>query len=103
MPKFEFIGWCRDEEHNHDKVWGIIYLAPSCTSNWADTYVSFWGRRGKKLSTKIFEDSRWNMEKMYKKKENSGYLRVDEGKLTEVYPEFEKDLSKTAFWATFKI
>jgi predicted DNA-binding WGR domain protein len=100
---YAFIGWCRDEEENHDKVWGAIKLKNG-DSRWSDnSYVTFWGRRGKKLQTKIVTDSAWNMDKVFDKKRDKGYAPVDIKKLNEVYPEFEDDLSKTAFWAMFKV
>lgn len=67
------------------------------------TVVTFWGRRGKKLQTKISEDSDYEHDKLIRSKERKGYQSVDEDKLNEVYPEFEKDLSKMAFWAQFKV
>ena len=100
---YVFIGWCHDPEENHDKVWGAIKLKNG-DSRWSDSsYVTFWGRRGKKLQTKIVTDSVWNMDKVFDKKKDKGYQPVDFKKLNEVYPEFEDDLSKTAFWAMFKV
>ena len=46
---------------------------------------------GSRLIEKIF--------KMYKK----GYLPVQADKLSDVYPEFEKDLDKIHFWQQFKL
>ena len=46
---------------------------------------------GSKLIEKIF--------KMYMK----GYLPVQADKLSDVYPEFEKDLDKIHFWQQFKL
>ena len=37
------------------------------------------------------------------KKQSKGYKSVEFDELNEVYPEFQQDLEKTAFWATFKI
>lgn len=92
--KIEHIGWCQEDKH--DKVWGIIRLHDlDC--------VTFWGRRGAKLQTKIVKVSRWEAEDMFRKKQYKGYNRIEEYELDEVYPEFQKDLEKTAFWATLKI
>ena len=105
MINYKFIGWCRED--NHDKVWGVIYLEkqPIGARVWGNQNVkcvSFWGRRGKKLQTKmVFDD--WELEKLIRSKTKKGYQEVDTNKLNEVYPEFEQDLSKTAFWAMFKI
>jgi predicted DNA-binding WGR domain protein len=101
--EFEFIGWCCDETINADKVWGIIKLSEDDDLS-VGNYVSFWGRRGKKLQTKMHVDAyQWDMLKLAYQKQDKGYQPVDETKLNEVYPEFQKDLEKTAFWSQFKI
>ena len=100
--KFEHIGWMK--EGNSDKVWGIILLQLGGDSGWSThKYVSFWGRRGAKLQTKIVECAAWEAEKLFLKKQDKGYQSVNKNRLDEVYPEFQSDLEKTAFWATFKI
>lgn len=108
--KYEYIGWCRDEKENTDKVWGVILLQENVDSgkqhwSWSGIhkYVTFWGRRGAKLQTKIVEDSSYGVSEMFRKKERKGYVRVEKDQLDQVYPEFQQDLEKTAFWATFKI
>jgi hypothetical protein len=99
---YKFIGWCNEE--GHDKVWGVIYLEkPKNLYGYSESKcVSFWGRRGKKLQTKLVVDN-WELEKLVNSKERKGYNQVDTKKLNEVYPEFEEDLGKTAFWAMFKV
>lgn len=98
--KYEFIGWSRDQTKNEDKVWGIIKLSGD---GWKGTYVSFWGRRGKKLQTKIHKDELlWNMERLAEKKKDKGYQKIDQSRLDTVYPEFEKDLQKTAVWSMLR-
>lgn len=98
--EYTFIGWCKDEETNADKVWGIIKL----TGGGIGSYVSFWGRRGKKLQTKLHKDEYyWDMERMAEKKENKGYKKIEREQLDTVYPEFQQDLEKTAFWNMFKV
>lgn len=99
--EYTFIGWCRDEESNADKVWGIMKLSGN---RWDGNYVSFWGRRGKKLQTKIHKDEyEWTMERMADKKQDKGYKKIDREHLNDVYPEFQQDLEKTAFWNMFKV
>ena len=104
--KYVHIGWCR--EGVHDKVWGIILLAedvqisPSWPYN-GNKYLTFWGRRGAKLQTKLVDGRDWEMDELFRKKKNKGYKEIEEWQLEEVYPEFQSDLEKTAFWATFKI
>ena len=98
--KYVHIGWCK--EGTADKVWGIIQLTDTAYWNKAK-YATFWGRRGSKLQTKLWEGSAWDAEEMFHKKRMKGYEEIPEWRLDEVYPEFKTDLEKTAFWATFKI
>lgn len=107
-----FIGWYKKD--NSDKVWGVIELHKNA-------YVTFWGRRGKKLQTKIIKTTTifdpygtygsidpygggyhygdYVINDLIKKKEDKGYSKINKSKLDTVYPEFESDLEKTAFWA----
>jgi hypothetical protein len=97
--KYEFIGWERDEAKNIDKVWGVIQISAPPTSYDSGKYLAFWGRRGKKLSTLVHEKNQWEMKKLWSKKHEGGYTKIDESRLAEVYPEFQDDLEKTAVWA----
>jgi hypothetical protein len=105
--RYEHIAWCKDEKTNADKVWGIICLREPEWENyrWISTgkYVTFWGRRGAKLQTKLWDGSSYDAREMFLKKQSKGYGSVEKNELDEVYPEFQQDLEKTAFWATFKI
>ena len=100
--KYEFIGWYQDEEKNSDKVWGVILLKEGITNYDPKTYVTFWGRRGKKLQTKTFEEYHWAINKLIDSKMQKGYEKVQKTGLDKVYPEFETDLEKTAVWAILK-
>ena len=108
--EYKWIGWM--QEGNSDKVWGVIQLIEAIhpVDSWKTgtlpsqgKYCTFWGRRGKKLQTKIVEGSNYEINKMICKKTEKGYEGVDMARLNEVYPEFEADLKKTAFWASFKV
>ena len=104
--RYVHIGWCK--EGIHDKVWGIIELATDVqvSPEWpfkTNKYVTFWGRRGAKLQTKMIDSKAWEMDEMFRKKTKKGYKEIEEWQLNDVYPEFKQDLEKTAFWATFKI
>ena len=104
--KYVHIGWCK--EGIHDKVWGIILLAEdvNVSDAWAfktNKYVTFWGRRGSKLQTKLVSCSGYDADQMFHKKRLKGYEEIRQDELDEVYPEFQSDLEKTAFWATLKI
>jgi hypothetical protein len=99
--KFEHIGWMK--EGNSDKVWGMI-LFEKAERYWQPCkYVSFWGRRGAKLQTKIVECTEYEAQKMFDKKIDKGYNEVKKHQLDEVYPEFQSDLEKTAMWSILKI
>jgi len=93
---YQFIGWAQDKVKNTDKVWTLIKLGGG---RWDGKYVAVYGRRGKKLQTKIHKDAdQYHMNKLIRDKERKGYADIDETHLSDVYPEFEKDLEKTAFW-----
>jgi hypothetical protein len=99
--EYGFIGWCK--EGSSDKVWGTIKLRDG-ENYWDDkSWVTFWGRRGRKLQTKIVKTDNWGMSKLSEAKERKGYVAIEQGKLNEVYPEFEDDLKKTAFWNMLKV
>lgn len=100
--KYKFIGWCR--EGVSDKVWGVIPLQEATleTMSKLGKYVVFWGRRGRKLQTKVLEDSVWGIRDKIDAKIDRGYIEVDTNRLNELYPEFESDLSKTTMWAMLK-
>ena len=98
--KIECVGWCNED--GHDKVWGVIMLEDGGGRFSDNKYVSFWGRRGKKLQTKMFSDTGYGMSRMFDKKLNKGYEQVDTDRLSEVYPEFQDDLEATGVWALLK-
>lgn len=106
---YVFIGWYNKD--SSDKVWGVIELQ-------LNVYLSFWGRRGKKLQTKIIKTKThqsfindsdgdyhgdYVIDDLIKKKVNKGYSKIDKSKLNTVYPEFESDLEKTTVWAYLKV
>jgi hypothetical protein len=93
---YEFIGWCKED--NHDKVWGVIKLREN-----DNTVCVFWGRRGKKLQTKVSSETYRDMYRLIDSKTRKGYQKVSKEKLNEVYPEFQTDLEQTAFWATLSL
>lgn len=97
---YRWIGHCYDPQENHDKVWGAIYLDNPIT--WGCRVLTFWGRRGKKLQTKLANNNR-DLDKLINSKENKGYKGIHKDRLDEVYPEFESDLEKTAMWEMLKI
>ena len=74
------IGW--HHEDNHDKVWGVIKLDSGCHDNWErGDYVTFWGRRGKKLQTKVSTDYEHDVETLVRGKERKGYKSINKDNL----------------------
>lgn len=104
---FGFIGWFKEE--NHDKVWGIIWLEPCAYPDHAHDHwvnngrkcITFWGRRGKKLQSKVSSGGAPLYGKVDEKR-SKGYKEIDTTKLNEIYPEFQKDLQKLAVWSMLK-
>jgi len=100
--KYSRIGWCKED--SHDKIWGIIRITNNQDSDYwtPDKYVTFWGRRGKKLQTKTVEGHKWYADRLFEEKTDKGYKELNQDELDKVYPEFEKDLQKTVVWAMLK-
>jgi len=92
--KYEFIGWC--SEDNSDKVWACIQLNGD---RWHGKFLTVWGRRGKRLQSKIIECSAVDAHRLVMTKARKGYRRFDKTELDQVYPEFEQDLERTAAWS----
>ncbi len=103
--KIEFIGWCNDPIDNHDKVWGIALVSKGNfyenirEPNKPNTYVTFWGRRGKKLQQKNVNMWQSEAQTLINSKLKKGYLQVPEEEVNEVYERFQKDLFKIALKA----
>ena len=102
-----------------DTVWVVLDLGPSrkfAYDSYRD-YVIAWGRRGGKLQSMtrlgydqsglLYGDTRYSkfsqIGKLINKKLDKEYESIDKTRLAEVYPDFEKDLDKLAFWETMKL
>jgi predicted DNA-binding WGR domain protein len=92
---YRYIGWC--SEDNSDKVWACIQL--SAEFDWHGKFLTVWGRRGKRLQSKIVESTNYEIGKLIGSKVAKGYRGIQEDKLNEVYPEFQQDLERTAAWS----
>ena len=95
---YKFIGW--NTTDGADKVWGAIYMEDR--TNIRPKVLIFWGRRGKKLQTKIDQEG-WDLDKLIREKSEKGYKQIDNRHLKTVYPEFQNDLEKTTMWALLKL
>ena len=99
MISYKFIGHC--DEDNHDKVWVMMKLQGQ---GYYGSYAAVWGRRGKKLQYLIHKDTtEWDMEKLIDGKLKKNYHRINETRLTSVYPDFENDLKGIALWAILSL
>jgi len=103
---YHWIGHCR--EGTSDKVWGMIRLSGEDDDlqfgRRRNNYVAFWGRRGKRLQTKIYEGiDQFEATKLCEKKQYRGYNTINTDHLDQVYPEFENDLQSTTVWALLKV
>lgn len=92
MFKFFFIGWC--QEDTHDKIWVVLELGNNI-------WGVIWGRRGKSLQYKMHNNTDYcTILALTRQKQRKGYQEIPQAKLDTVYPEFQQDLEKTAFWMT---
>lgn len=112
--KYIHIGWCK--EGPHDKIWGIIQIGnaldQALEGDWqalfdsevlvVNKYVTFWGRRGAKLQTKIVSGAGNKPTELFRKKTIKGYVEIKEWELDKVCPEFKTDLEKTVVWAMLR-
>lgn len=55
----------------------------------------------KKLQTKLSYDT-YEMDALIRDKIKKGYNEVTEDDINDVYPEFQKDLEKTAMWSILR-
>ncbi len=95
---YKFIGW--NNRDGADKVWGVIYIEDRTRIR--PKVLIFWGRRGKKLQTKIDREG-WDLDKLIREKTDKGYKIIGNYELETVYPEFQNDLEKTTMWALLKL
>lgn len=92
MINYEFIGWCKED--NHDKIYVIIVQSQPQNT------IAVWGRRGKKLQYKIYANLRWfEIDKLIDNKIKKGYNKISPQHLDQVYPNFEQDIQQTYVWA----
>jgi predicted DNA-binding WGR domain protein len=94
---YKYIGWC--SEDNSDKVWACIQLSGD---RWGGKFLTVWGRRGKRLQSKLIESNNYDMGKLVGSKDAKGYVEIPEDKLNQVYPEFKQDLERTAAWGMLR-
>ena len=98
--EFGFIGWCKDEENNHDKGWGYFlrpdpaYEEQKKKWGWAPegrNCVVFWGRRGKAMQFKA-DKTGDALNRLARSKYTKGYDRINTEKLLEIWPTFNEEM-----------
>lgn len=93
---YEFIGWCHDPENNHDKIWGVYQFDDN-------KYVTYHGRRGKKLQSKTFSKAcsvKYDVLSLVSSKRRKGYREIS---INECPEGFEEELDKIRFWAKMSL
>lgn len=87
-----WVGWNNSE--NHDKIWGYLCMNDG-------RYYCFWGRRGKQLSFKSYNNDRLLVEKKaYEKKTKKGYRTVSSSEYNTLVKDF---LDEVEIWCTTAI
>lgn len=81
----KFIGWCHQPTRNTDKVWGIGVKGD-------DEYMTFWGRRGKKLQTNSKTMSAHDALKLIGTKQKKGYVEFEKDELDQIHEDFRKQV-----------
>jgi len=97
---------------NHDKIWGRVVLKKEKVSYicFNYTYLTFWGRRGHKLQTKVVVEEgfaysgdggiAYDTLTLIRSKIKKGYVEVEDP--INVYPDFRRDLDKMIMMAKLK-
>lgn len=116
--QYKHLGW--HQRGAHDMVWGVIQLGEADdpelhrfmeATGWTHkprwwnntyTYVTFWGRRGIQLHTKLWAGTPGDAKSLFLKKLEMGYLSIEPDQLHQVCPEFRQDIEKVVLWATLK-
>lgn len=99
--RFGWIGWFN--EGKSDKVWGWFWKDPrpgQCAPDSGQTVYAFWGRRGASPS---FKAHRWGtntIKRTTDSKAQKGYVRIDEERLLDIWPDFLDTLEHRLTWCT---
>lgn len=102
MVNYRFIGW--NQEGKHDKVWIAIQLREYDIETYEmGKVLTLWGRRGKRLRSKIVDDDDDLYKLIRKKRDRGGYEQISTEHLASVYPEFKADLEKRYIWSTLAL
>ena len=81
----QFIGWCHNPTRNNDKVWGIADKGDGL-------YMTFWGRRGKKLQSNEKNMDSYDADKLIRSKQSKGYREFDSDELDQIHENFKKQI-----------
>ena len=102
-----YIGHYKTDTQNN--VWGIVQLTDYRTeleliygmANFSpfrkpDKFLTFWGRAGGKMQSKIWEGRSWEAEKKAKLKRAEGYKRIDKARLGKISTGATEEIEKIA-------
>ena len=100
--EFGFIGWCKDDYENHDKVWGYFYRPTPNANTWTRKRSGwnccvFWARRGKAMQFKA-DVTGYELDKLVQSKLKKGYDRISQPKLFEIWPTFISEAEGKLMW-----
>ena len=88
--------WKKDDIS--DKIWGIMEVRRNPDGTLL--VLTFWGRRGKKLSMKSYELSQYNAIHKLDCKIDDGYEKITTDQLYSFCPDYEEQIKKHAVWAS---
>lgn len=94
----KYIGW--NNKDNHDKVWGVVLLRD--VGKYNGQYLTFWGRRGAKLQTRVMTVSHDSIISMCGDKSDKGYKEIAKHEIHRVYSSFNEDIEKAVIWASLR-
>jgi len=100
-----YFGWNRDT----DRVWGAIQLKEYETTGYVYTwnkigqYLTFWGKRDGRFTTKITDYTRDEVESLIETRRNDKYIRIDKRLIDLVHADMPKKIDRVYVTSLLKI
>lgn len=103
--EFGFIGWCKDDAANHDKIWGYFYRPTREYDNtWSfdkkhgQHVVIFWARRGKAMQFKP-DIAGYTLDNYALGKQNKkDYRKISVEEFLTIWPSFIQECEEKLMW-----
>lgn len=94
--QIEFFGWYKDEAS--DKIWGYVSIGGD------KTLYNFWGRRGKKMTFKLYDKPKYSwqrgtLRRLAQSKLSKGYVEIEPDQVETVVPGFSSEFETQLFMA----